>query len=48
MPILMGQGSQCAAVLDVDSDLPAAFDKIDQQHLEELCAWLSDRYFDGT
>jgi putative methionine-R-sulfoxide reductase with GAF domain len=47
VPVLMGHGSQCAAVLDVDSDLPAAFDKTDQQRLEELCAWLNERYFGG-
>ena len=28
------------AVLDVDSDTPAAFDEIDTQYLEEICAWL--------
>jgi len=28
------------AVLDVDSDTPAAFDEIDRQYLEEICGWL--------
>ena len=28
------------AVLDVDSDTPAAFDEIDAQYLEEICGWL--------
>lgn len=32
------------AVLDVDSDDPAAFDPIDQRHLESLCRMLADRY----
>lgn len=32
------------AVLDVDSDLPAAFDEVDKEHLERLCDWLASRY----
>jgi hypothetical protein len=48
VPVLMGEGRQCAAVLDVDSDLPAAFDTTDQQYLEELCAWMSGKYFNGA
>eukprot|EP00775_Hariotina_reticulata_P012827 gene12827-12955_t len=32
------------AVLDVDSDLPAAFDTVDAGHLEELCSWLAAKY----
>jgi L-methionine (R)-S-oxide reductase len=28
------------AVLDVDSDTPAAFDAVDRQYLEEICGWL--------
>jgi GAF domain-containing protein len=34
------------AVLDVDSDEPAAFDLVDQQELEALCAELGWRYAD--
>ncbi|PNW81226.1 hypothetical protein CHLRE_07g347300v5 [Chlamydomonas reinhardtii] len=30
------------AVLDVDSDHPAAFTEVDQECLEELCEWLGD------
>lgn len=33
------------AVLDVDSDDPAAFDEVDQQHLERLCGWLGEQGF---
>ena len=32
------------AVLDVDSDAPAAFDEVDQEELEVLCAELGRRY----
>jgi putative methionine-R-sulfoxide reductase with GAF domain len=32
------------AVLDVDSDHPAAFDAVDARHLEELCSWLAVEY----
>ncbi len=32
------------AVLDVDSDAPAAFDALDQEHLEALCQELGARY----
>lgn len=28
------------AVLDIDSDLPAAFDETDQAYLEEICAMI--------
>jgi L-methionine (R)-S-oxide reductase len=35
------------AVLDVDSDLPDAFDELDQQSLERVCAQLGER-FDRT
>lgn len=32
------------AVLDVDSDDPAAFDETDRAHLEAICAGLADRF----
>lgn len=32
------------AVLDVDSNNAAAFDHLDQAHLEKLCSWLGDRF----
>ena len=35
------------AVLDVDSDAPAAFDETDQEHLERLCQRLGEQ-FAGT
>lgn len=34
---------QLIAVLDVDSDFPAAFDVVDQQNLEKLCAMLAEQ-----
>ncbi len=34
------------AVLDVDSNDAAAFDHMDQTHLEKLCCWLGDRFTD--
>jgi GAF domain-containing protein len=40
VPVFDSAGRVCA-VLDVDSDTPAAFDEIDKQHLEEICGWLS-------
>jgi len=35
------------AVLDVDSDAPAAFTNVDQRELEALCADLGRRYADA-
>jgi putative methionine-R-sulfoxide reductase with GAF domain len=32
------------AVLDVDSNHPAAFDEEDAQQLEALCSWLADKF----
>ncbi len=32
------------AVLDVDSDTPAAFDEIDAEHLQTFCDWLTPLY----
>ncbi|MEM9667838.1 MAG: GAF domain-containing protein [Pseudomonadota bacterium] len=37
IPVL-GAGGQLAAVLDVDSEQPDAFDSIDQSGLERICA----------
>jgi GAF domain-containing protein len=34
-------GRRIRAVLDVDSDTPAAFDEVDAQHLEEICRLLT-------
>ncbi len=31
------------AVLDVDSDYYGAFDEVDQEHLEQICAFLGER-----
>lgn len=42
MPVL-GPDGQLLAVLDVDSDLPAAFTAADQRGLEQLCGWLGAR-----
>jgi GAF domain-containing protein len=43
VPILT-PGGDLLGVLDVDSDLPAAFDETDQQYLEHLCAGLGIRF----
>jgi putative methionine-R-sulfoxide reductase with GAF domain len=37
-------GGRVLAVLDVDSDHPAAFDSVDAEHLQELCSWLAATY----
>ncbi len=42
-PVLTPGGS-LLAVLDVDSDNPAAFDATDQQHLEKLCGLLGAQF----
>ena len=38
------QAPHLLAVLDVDSDHPAAFDDVDAKHLEQLCSWLAEKY----
>lgn len=43
VPVLTPEG-RLLAVLDVDSDLPAAFDALDQERLEALCAMLGERF----
>jgi GAF domain-containing protein len=43
VPVLDATG-RVRAVLDVDSDAPAAFDRIDVQQLEEACRWLTRAY----
>lgn len=43
VPVLTPDG-QVLAVLDVDSDDPAAFDSLDQERLESLCAMLGARF----
>jgi L-methionine (R)-S-oxide reductase len=45
VPVLAPNG-RLLAVLDVDSDLPAAFDEVDQRYLEALCADLANRFQD--
>jgi GAF domain-containing protein len=42
VPLVASEG--VLAVLDVDSDDPAAFDEIDRRHLEALCQKLAARY----
>ncbi len=39
---------QLLAVLDIDSDLPAAFTPVDAQGLESICHWLGERYAHAT
>ena len=46
VPVLTPAG-RLLAVLDVDSDFPAAFDETDQRYLEALCQKLGTQ-FDGT
>jgi GAF domain-containing protein len=43
VPVLTPSG-ELLAVLDVDSNLPAAFSATDQRELEQLCAELGRRY----
>ncbi len=41
VPVIDPDG-QVRAVLDLDSDLPAAFDAVDQRHAEAICAALGE------
>lgn len=43
VPVLDARG-EVRAVLDLDSDLPAVFDSVDQDALEALCAEISSVY----
>ena len=43
VPVIAPDG-QLLAVLDIDSDQPAAFDDVDQRALEELCRDLAARF----
>lgn len=43
VPVVTARGD-LIAVLDVDSDAPAAFTKVDQRALESLAEWLGARY----
>lgn len=43
VPVLRPDGT-VLAVLDVDSNVPAAFDAVDQEHLEALAAMLGRRF----
>lgn len=43
VPVLSPEG-RVLAVFDVDSDDPAAFDEVDQRHLERLCQELGERF----
>lgn len=45
VPVVTPDGT-ILAVLDVDSDEPAAFDEIDQRNLEALCARLGRQFAD--
>lgn len=44
VPLVSASSQKVIAVLDIDSDLPAAFDEVDQRHLEEFCSWMAGRY----
>jgi L-methionine (R)-S-oxide reductase len=41
---VIGRDGKAIAVLDVDSDLPAAFDEIDREQLEAICNELGERF----
>ena len=41
---VVGSGGDVRAVLDVDSDLPAAFGDVDQEALETICGTLGARF----
>jgi GAF domain-containing protein len=43
VPVL-DPSDEVLAVLDVDSDEPAAFREVDRQHLEGLCKWLGAQF----
>jgi L-methionine (R)-S-oxide reductase len=43
VPVVTPDG-RLLAVLDVDSDAPAAFDDVDQREIEEICADLGARF----
>jgi len=43
VPVFDSRG-EVRSVLDVDSDLLAAFDEIDARNLEEICRWLTPLY----
>lgn len=45
VPVLSPR-NRLLAVLDVDSDHPAAFDAVDQDHLEAICRFLGAQYAD--
>jgi GAF domain-containing protein len=47
VPVLTPDG-QLLAVLDVDSDTPDAFSRVDAEKLEALCAELGRRFADTT
>lgn len=46
VPVLNQEG-RVLGVLDVDSDLPAAFSGVDAEQLEQLCAMLGRRQWRG-
>ena len=43
VPVITPRG-KLLAVLDVDSDFPAAFNDVDKEQLEHLCRWLGTQY----
>jgi len=43
VPVFDSRG-EVRSVLDVDSNLQAAFDEIDSRNLEEICRWLTPLY----
>lgn len=47
VPLVQRCTGAVVAVLDVDSNAPAAFDSVDATQLEALAAWLVERYGDA-
>ena len=47
VPVLSPSSGQVIAVLDVDSDYPAAFDEIDVRHLEKIVGLLAAQFPHG-
>lgn len=43
VPVITPSG-RLLGVLDVDSNTPDAFDELDQEHLEEICRYLGEKY----
>jgi L-methionine (R)-S-oxide reductase len=45
IPLIDHKTGNVMAVLDLDSDSPAAFNSADQQGLEAICTWMAATFF---